>query len=243
MNGGNAIRQVLIAVTRNSKARIDNHITEFLLLREPLNALNEVLVAIPIASNDLADQRNSAKRPALVQGIKDRVALHGAKLKTSEDTAGAENAVRLPQRGRDIRKVTNTKGDGVQIDRVIRDGSGQLGSVGDEEGECGLVGDGEGFGAGAANGQHGGVDVGDGQVYGGVVVDVDGVAEEAEGYVACAAGDVEEAEVGGGCCWHEACGEAGDELVSFEGGASLHGEHNCTVVSISLGGHELFAVS
>lgn len=205
-------REVLVPVARDGKARLDDHVPEALLAGEALDALDEVLVRVPVAGDDLADEGDAAEGPALVEGVEDGI-LHGAELEAGEDAAGLEDAARLAEGGGYVCEVADAEGDGVEVDRVVRDGGGEGGGVGLEEGEGGLVGGGEGLGAGAADGEHGGVDVRDCEVDRRVRVGVDGVAEEAEGDVAGATGNVEDAEVQGRVGGDEARGERGDELV------------------------------
>lgn len=212
MNGRHAARQVLVARARHLEARRDNHVPKLILAGEPLNALHEVLVAVPIRRHQLANQRDRAKRPLLVHGVEQRVADLG-KLHAGEDAAGLEHAVGLAQRGGDVGKVADAKGDGVEVERVVGNGGGEDLGVGLEVGEGGLVGGGEGEGALAADVEHGRVDVGDGDVDVGVGVLGVGVLDHAEGNVAGAAGDVEDllgaAEGGRG-----AGVEGGDKVVS-----------------------------
>lgn len=99
----------------------------------------------------------------------------------------------LAQRQRDVAEVADTKGDRVEVDGAVGyAGGAQVLGVGLEEGQGGLLGGWEGEGALLADGEHVGVDVGDGDADVGVGVEVVRVCEVAEGYVAGAAGDVED---------------------------------------------------
>jgi len=189
MNSCNAPRQILPALPRNQKPGLLDHVPELLLLREALNALDQVLVTIPIAGDQLAYQRDGAKAPPLVDGIEQGVR-DAAELETGEEAAGFQDAVGLAQGDVLVGEVPDAEGDGVQIDRVVGDGVEMLG-VGDEEVEARRVGVARGQGALAALVQHGRVDVRDGD--GGLrrVVDLVAVLQEAERDVAGAAGDVE----------------------------------------------------
>ena len=196
MNSGDTTREILISIPRHREPSIDYHVPELLLIGEPLYALDEVLVRVPVASNNLADERDRAERPALIEGVEKHV-IHGAELEAREDAAGLQHAVCLAQGSGDVGEVANAKCAGVSVDRGGGDGGRQRRGIRLEEGEGCLVGDGEVLRPGAADGEHGGVDVRDGHVHRRVGVGVDGVAEEAEGDIAGAAGNVEEAEVRG----------------------------------------------
>jgi len=176
MYGSNPISQVLIAISRNGESCIDNHITELLLLGEALDALYQVLVAIAISRDDMANQGDRAKGPPLVHGVEKRVALDSAKLEAGEDAAGAEDTMSLPQRRGYVCKITDTKCDGVKIDRVVGNGGRELSGIRYEERERSLVRNWEGLGAGASDLEHGGVDVGYREVDGRMTVDINGLA-------------------------------------------------------------------
>lgn len=185
-------RSALTPLPRNHKARLANHLREILLLREALDALHEVLVAIPVRRNDLSDQRDRAKRPPLVHGVEKRVVQVRRELQASEHAAGLQHAEGFAQRNVLVREVPDAESDGVQVDAGVGDGVQILG-VGLEEVDAAGGGVGRLREALAALGQHLRVDVGDGDVGGGVAVEGGGVVEHAHGDVAGAAGDVEDA--------------------------------------------------
>ena len=56
-------------LARNEKTCILNHLFELLLRRKAFNALNKVLVAVPIPSHNLPNQRDCAEAPPLVDPI------------------------------------------------------------------------------------------------------------------------------------------------------------------------------
>ena len=194
MNCSNTPREVLIPIPGHREPGIDNHIPELLLAGEPLYALNKILVRIPVTGNNLADERDRAERPALVERI-EKYVVHGAEFETRKDTTGFQHAMRLAQGSGDIGEITNAERNGVEVDGVIGDSGWQGGGVRLKEGKSGLVGDREVLGARAPNSKHGGVDVRNSHVHRGVSVRVDGVAEEAEGNVAGTSGNIKEAKV------------------------------------------------
>lgn len=186
-------REILPALAADDEAGVDDHVAELLLAGEALDALDEVLVAVAVAGDELADEGDGAEAPALVEGVEDGVP-DLAELEDGEDAAGAEDAVGLAEGGGDVAEVADAKGDGVEIDAAAGDaGRGEVLGVGLEEGEGGALGGGElGVGALAADGEHVRVDVGDGDADVGVAVVEVRVREVPEGDVARAAGDVED---------------------------------------------------
>lgn len=108
-----------------------------------------------------------------------------AELETGENAAGLEHAMGFAQRGGDVAKVADSKGDGVEVYRGggdsrsgRRGGGGEEGGgackvfgVGFDEGEGGLLRGGQGGGALFADGKHGGVDIADGDAHGWVRVE------------------------------------------------------------------------
>lgn len=191
MNRRNPARQVLIPLPSDLKPSILNQPPELLLCREPLDALHQILVAIPIPSNDLPNQRDRAEAPLPIDGIQ-----HGnldlGELQARKHTTGLQHTPCLAQRRRHIREVPDAERHRVQIQRVVLDLGRDLLRVRLEEGERGLVRRGQGEGALAADVEHGRVDVRDGDVHVGVSVVRVRVLEHAEGDVARAAGDVED---------------------------------------------------
>src|SRR3954470_24577923 len=100
MNRRNATCQILPSLANNLKARVSNHVPECLLIRKFLNALHQILVAIPISGHQLPDEWNRAKRPPLVYPVQSRRAgCHLAELEAGKDTTGPQDAVGGPQRG------------------------------------------------------------------------------------------------------------------------------------------------
>lgn len=190
MNSRNPPSQILIPNPRDHKPSFLNHPPELVLAGEALNAFHKILITATVPSNQLADERDSAKIPALINRIEDRV-IDLTELHAREHTAGLQHTEGLGQRSLLIGEIADTKDDGVQIDRVVGDMRHVLG-VGLDEGEAvGVIVGGLG-GALAAFGKHVGVDVADGDASLEVVVDVGGVVEHAEGDVAGPAGDVED---------------------------------------------------
>lgn len=208
MDGSHTAREVLVAVSRDLKPSFDDHVAELLLGGEALDAFDQVLVAVAVASDELADQGDCPKRPPLVDGVEERVPVGLAELEAGKDAAGPEGAVRLAQRRRYVGEVADAKRHRIQVQRarcwyvVPRRGGGvggqEVGRVGLEEGQRRELGRREGgFCAGAADGQHGGVDVGDGDAHVGVRVEHVCVVQHAEGDVARAACYVEDVLRGG----------------------------------------------
>ena len=214
MNSRHATGQILPALAAHNKPGVDNHVTEVALAGEALDALDEVLVAVAVAGDELADEGDGAEGPALVEGVEEGEAVGLGELEAGEDAAGLEDAVGLAQGGGDVAEVADAKGDRVQVLGGRRDRRQVLG-VGDEEGERGLLGRGQLRRAALlADAEHRRVDVGHGHAHVGVGVQHVGVVQHAEGDVACAAGYVEDVlgcgRVGGG----ETRRKRGDEVVS-----------------------------
>lgn len=192
MNRRNAPRQVLIPLPGHLKPSRPNHVPKVRLAREPLDALHQVLVAVPVSRDELSDQGDGAEAPLLVHGVEERDAVGLGEFEAGEDAAGLEHAVRLLEGGGHIGEVADAKGHGVQVEGVVFDGGGDLLRVGFEEGEAGLVRGREREGAVAADLEHGWVDVGDCDVDVGVAVVGVRVLEHSEGNVACTASHVED---------------------------------------------------
>lgn len=191
MNSGHATSQILVALAGHFKSSLHNQRLELLLARETLYTLDEILVAIAVAGNQLPNHGDGAKRPALVNGVEQGV-VHLGELHAGKDAAGLEHAVRLPQGGGYVGKVADAKGDRVQVERVVGDAGGEDLGVGFEEGQRRLVRGRERERALAADLEHVWVDVGYRDVDVGVGVLLGGVLEHAEGNVAGATGDVED---------------------------------------------------
>lgn len=185
----NAIRQILISLPRYQKTSILDHIAKLGLARELGNALHQILVAVAVTGDQLANQRDSSKAPALVDGIEQRVVDLG-KLEAGEDTTWLEDAEGFLESDFLVCEVADAKGDGVQVDAVGGDHVEVLGVCLDK-GEAGGARVGCLQGTLFALSEHVGVDVCDGDFGVRVVVDGRGVVEHAEGDVARAAGDVE----------------------------------------------------
>jgi hypothetical protein len=195
VDGSNSIRQILIALPRHQKPGVADHAAELLLARELGNALDKILVAIAVAGNELANERDGGEAPALVDGVEERV-VHLAELEAGEDAAGLEDAVGLAQGDILVGEVADAEGDRVQVDAGVGDHAEVL-CVCLDEAEARRARVRRRQRALLALGQHGRVDVGDGHARVRVVVDVRGVVEHAERDVARAAGDVEDAHARG----------------------------------------------
>lgn len=224
MYSRHAAREILIPLPAHDEPSIDNHVPKLLLAGEPLDALDEVLVAVPIARDQLPNQRDRAKAPPLVHGVEQGVLVDLAELEDRQHTARFQHAVRLAQGSGDVAEVADAERHCVQVDRGVGDAGGaQVLGVGLEEGERGLLAGGEeGGGALLADGEHGWVDVGDGDADIGVGVEDVGGVEVPEGDVPRAACDIEDVLWGrGGICagWGvEAWVEGGDVVISVFGG-------------------------
>lgn len=136
MNSSHSAREILITLPANDEAGVNNHVAKVLLAGEPLDALDQVLVTIAVPSDQLPDQRDCAETPPLVHGVEEwPVLLHLAKLEHGQDTAWFQDAVSLSQGLGDVAKVSNPKGDRVQIYRIVGNaGTLQVLGVGLEEG-------------------------------------------------------------------------------------------------------------
>lgn len=162
----------------------------------------------------MTNQGNCTEGPPLIDGVEQRVLVYFGEFQTGKYTAGFQDAVSLPQCGRDVGEVSDAKGNGVQVEGVVFDLRGEHLGVGLEEGQVRLVRGWEVEGALFTNGKHVGVDVGYGDVDVGVAVVNVGVVKDAEGDVARAAGYVEDSlglAERCGCSWVE----RGDEMVSM----------------------------
>ena len=71
MYAGDATCQIFITFARHNESCLLDHILEFLLGRESLDALHEVLIAVSISRHQLADQWYCAEAPPLVDCIED----------------------------------------------------------------------------------------------------------------------------------------------------------------------------
>lgn len=191
MDGGDTARQVLVAGASHLEAGVLDHVPKLVLAGEPLDALDEVLIAVAVGGDELADEGDGAKRPLLVDGVEQRVADLG-ELHAGEDAAGLEDAVGLAQRLGDVGEVAYAEDDGVEVERVVLDRGRELLGIGLEEGQGRLVRGGQRERALTADLEHGWVDVGDGDVDVGVGVLAVRVLEHAEGNVARAARDIED---------------------------------------------------
>ena len=60
MNGSNSKSQILIRHT--AKASIANHVSKVVLSRKSSNTFNQILIRIPISSQDFAHRWNALKR-------------------------------------------------------------------------------------------------------------------------------------------------------------------------------------
>lgn len=190
MHRRNPARQILPPLPRDQEPRVFNHIPELCLTGELGNALHQILVAISIPGNQLANERDRTKAPALVHGVKHWI-VHFAELEARKDAAGLEHAVRFAQGGFFRREVANAEGDGVEVYACIWD-HGEVLGVGFEEGEARGARVGRREGPLFSFREHVWVDVCDGDAGVRVIVDGGGVVEHPEGDVASTARDVED---------------------------------------------------
>lgn len=124
VNSSNAVSQVLpsltVLTTGNNEASLLDHIPPFGLAGEPLNTLNEILIAVSVSGNDLTDQRNSGETPPLVDKIK-----HGivdlAEFQTGKHTTGLQDAECFLQCDILVCEIADTERHSVQIHTVVRD--------------------------------------------------------------------------------------------------------------------------
>lgn len=217
MYGRDTASKILVALPADDEAGVEDEVAELVLGGEALDALDEVLVRVPVARHELADERDGAEAPAAVGGGEERGPAVGlAELEHGEDAARLEHAVRLAQRRGDVAEVADAEGHRVQVDAGVGDARGpEVLGVGLEEGQGRLLACGEGLRPLLAHRQHVGVDVGDGHADVRVAVHHVGVVQVPEGDVACAAGYVEDVlgwgvgRVGG-----EAWVERGDVVIS-----------------------------
>lgn len=139
MYSSNAPGQVLPALPADLKPSLPDHAAEVGLGGKTLDALDEVLVRVAVAGDELADEGDGGEAPALVHGVEE-AAVHLAELEAGEDAAGLEDAVGLGQGRGDVAEVADPEGYRVEVEGVIRDDGGGDGSrVGLEEGEGGLL--------------------------------------------------------------------------------------------------------
>lgn len=147
MDRSHATCQIFPALAANNEAGVLNHVAELGLAGETLDALDEILVGVAVAGDEVADEGDGAEAPALVYGVEEGVG-DLAELEAGEDAAGLEDAAGFGQGGGDVAEVADAEGDGVQVEGVVGDGGGGEGRrVGFEEGEGGLLGGGQGEGA------------------------------------------------------------------------------------------------
>src|SRR5690606_27940134 len=97
MYGRHAAGQVLVALAGDHEAGVELHVAELGLARVPLDALLQVLVAVAVGGDELADEGDGAEGPLLVERVEERVPVRLADLEAGEDAAGLEHAVRLAQ--------------------------------------------------------------------------------------------------------------------------------------------------
>ena len=114
-------RQVLIPLPGYDEPRILNHAPELFLCRKALNALHQILVTVPIARDELPNQRYGAEAPSLVRRVEE-AAVDVAEFETRENAAGFEDAESLAQRSGFVGEVADAEGDGIEIDAAGGDG-------------------------------------------------------------------------------------------------------------------------
>lgn len=112
MYSSHAACQVLPALATDSKAGVLDHVTKLVLGGEALDALDEVLVGVAVAGDELADEGDGAEAPPLVDGVEGRVG-DLAELEASEHAARFQHAVGFAQGGGDVGEVADAEGDGV----------------------------------------------------------------------------------------------------------------------------------
>lgn len=209
--------QVLVALPADHKASVEDQVAELVLGGEALDALDEVLVRVPVAGDELADEGDGAEAPALVGGVEEgRPAVGLAELEHGEDAAGLEHAVRLAQRRGDVAEVADAERHRVQVDAVVGHARRpQVLRVRLQERQRRLLARRQRLRPLLAHRQHVRVDVGDGHAHVRVAVHRVCVVQVPEGDVARAAGYVEDV-----LCWGvgwvggEAWVEGGDIVIS-----------------------------
>ena len=124
VNSSNTVSQVLpsltVLTTGNNEASLLDHIPPLSLAGEPLNTLNEILIAVSVSGNDLTDQRDSGETPPLVDEIKHGV-VDLAEFQTGKHTTGLQDTECLLQCDILVCKIADTERHSVQIHTVVRD--------------------------------------------------------------------------------------------------------------------------
>lgn len=190
MNGRNPPREILISRSRRQKPSLLDHRTELLLAREFLDTLDQILVAVPVTGNDLADEGDGTEAPAFVDCVEE-IVIDLAELHTRKHPAGLQHAERLVQRGLLVCKIADAKDNRVQVDRVVRHGRHAL-RVGLHEGEPLRVVVRSLDAPLLALCKHVGIDIGDRHAGLVVVVNVRRMVEHAKSNVTGPAGDIED---------------------------------------------------
>lgn len=144
MDGSDAAGEVLVAAAADDEAGVADHVAEAVLVGEALDALDQVLVGVAVAGDELADERDGGEAPAAVHAIEQGhggPAIHDLpELETREHASRPQHPVRLGEPRGDAGEVPDPEGDGVQVDAGVGDGvRGKIGGVGFEEGERGLL--------------------------------------------------------------------------------------------------------
>lgn len=161
MYSGDSAGEILVALSADDEAGVEDEVAELVLGGEALDALDEVLVRVPVAGDELADEGDGAEAPAPVGlGEEGRPAIGLAELEHGEDAARLEDAVRLAQRRGDVAEIADAKGHRVQVDAGVRDACGpQVLGVGLEEGKGRLLARGQRLRSLLAHCQHVRVDI------------------------------------------------------------------------------------
>jgi hypothetical protein len=118
-DGCNSESQLIVSTASRKESGVPDHLSKLLLRGEALDGLNQVLVGVTVTGNKLTHQRNDRERILLVDSIQ-RCGRHLRELHTGEDSTGLQHSVCALKRLVYPSDITDTEGDGVKIDRVVR---------------------------------------------------------------------------------------------------------------------------
>lgn len=121
VDGGYAKRQ--IADFHPVETGLVQAALERLLRRKFANAFDEILVAVAVPGDHLADPGNSAEGPGVISFGQEGF-VHAAEFKAEEAPAGFKDTARLSQSGVDMCNIAEAEGDGVDVDAGAFHGEG-----------------------------------------------------------------------------------------------------------------------